>query len=99
MKTKKMTNFQRLMIIEDIASQYGLLSQLDMMVEECGELIVAINHYKRQRVKEDEVIEEIADVWIVLVQLALLLGQKDVIEMVDKKLRRVERVINELKNN
>ena len=40
----------------------GVQSQLDMVIEECAELIVAIQHYKRNRCDGDAVAEEMGDV-------------------------------------
>ena len=43
-------------------SAWGIRDQQDMVQEECGELIVAINHERRHRIPNDKVLEEIADV-------------------------------------
>lgn len=94
-----MTNYQRLLLIRDVLDYYGFESQMDMMMEKCAELVVAIVHYKKEKEWEYKMVEELADVWILLVQMAEMLGSKDVIKMVDSKLENVERVISELKNN
>lgn len=41
---------------------FGEQSQIDQLHEEIGELMVALNHYKRGRVNLTKVIEEIVDV-------------------------------------
>ena len=41
---------------------FGEQSQFDQLHEEVGELMVALNHYKRGRVNLTKVIEEIVDV-------------------------------------
>lgn len=99
MEKEKLTNFRRLLIIQDVANRYEIDEQMDMMVEKCGGLIVAIENYKRKRETEEELVEELADVWIMLVQIALFFGQENVNDEVDRKLVRINRVINELKNN
>ena len=99
METKSLTGVERMEIVERVAKHYGFTSQLDMMIEECGEMIVAINHYKRQRVSTERLIEEFADIWIVLKQMGVFLDESSIANVIDYKLRRVERVINELKNN
>ena len=99
METKSLSGAERMAIVERVANHYGFTPQLDMMVEECGEMIVAINHYKRQRVSTEKLIEEFADIWIVLKQMGVFLDEDSIAKVVDYKLRRVERVINELKNN
>ena len=55
-------------------NQYGHNAQFHQLQEECGELIVAINHYIRQREgAKDKIIEELADVYICLRQSLLML--------------------------
>lgn len=57
---------------------YGTEKQLDMLVEECAELIVAVNKLKRKQAESDEVFdkarhhlaEEIADVGIMIDQVS-----------------------------
>ena len=99
METKTLTGAERMEIVERVAKNYGFPPLLDMMIEECGEMIVAINHYKRQRVTTERLIEEFADIWIVLKQMGVFLDESSIANVIDYKLRRVERVINELKNN
>jgi len=41
---------------------WGIETQLDQLIEECGELIVAILHYRRNRCAGDAVAEEMGDV-------------------------------------
>lgn len=71
--------------IQEIAEHYGFEAQSSQLIEECAELIQAINKYKRasgtgQPLAEDrkltvvqDVIEEIADVEIMLEQIKHLL--------------------------
>jgi len=49
---------------EKALETWGLISQLDMLIEECSELILAIQHLRRANKGGgwDEVYEEIADV-------------------------------------
>lgn len=99
METKTLTGEERMEIVERVAKYYGFTPQLDMMIEECGEMIVVINHYKWQKVSTERLIEEFADIWIVLKQMGVFLDESSIANVIDNKLRRVERVINELKNN
>jgi len=50
--------------------KFGQSAQIDMVIEECSELITALQHYKRSKPdisrSIDQVNEEIADVFIVL---------------------------------
>lgn len=57
-----------------IAEHYGLEHQLGLLQEECGELIQAISKYRRHGDK-DPMIEELADVEVVIAQIKFLLGE------------------------
>ena len=59
-------------VLEAVISYYGVDSQIEMVVEECAELIDAIKKYKRGRYSEESVIEEMADVYIMLNQLEII---------------------------
>jgi len=48
---------------------YGIDAQLDQTIEEAAELIVAINHLRRNRVDQSELITELADVSIMIEQI------------------------------
>lgn len=53
---------------------WGHSAQIDMIVEECSELILALQHFKRGRNTADEVANEIADVSIMLDQARIIFG-------------------------
>ena len=44
--------------------KFGESNQIDMALEEMAELSVALNHYNRGRATKEDVITEIADVFI-----------------------------------
>lgn len=92
--------------LKQIADHYGLDSQLDMLQEECAELIQAVNKYKRTRTTA--IVEEMADVFIMLDQIIYLLNKEvaavDVEEYIalwmEKKVRRqLERIEQEGQDN
>lgn len=60
-------------ILEEAIERKGVVFHLDLLQEECAELVVQIAHFKRGRVGVNRVIEEMADVMIVLdsVKMAL----------------------------
>ena len=62
-----------------IAEHYELEPQLNVLQEECAELIQAVSKYRRDGMKLESVpsglIEEIADVEIMLEQTRILLGE------------------------
>lgn len=80
--------------LKQIADHYGLDKQLDMLQEECAELIQAVSKYKRTRITA--IVEEMADVYIMLYQITYLLNKEvasvdveDFIAMwMEKKIRR-----------
>lgn len=68
----------------------GVDYQLGMVAEECGELIVAVSHYRRRREGAAESLtEEGADALITIMQLRLLAPEK-FDAAVAAKLRRLE---------
>jgi NTP pyrophosphatase (non-canonical NTP hydrolase) len=82
---------------EDIINHFGVNRQSRQAMEECGELIQAINkmlRYPDDEVKRIELIEEIADVLIMIVQLKIIfdIEQSEIRRMMNyKKSRLVQR--------
>lgn len=82
--------------LDKIIDHYGRSHQIDKAVEELGELIVAIAKERgaqklRQVVPQQraDIIEEIADVKVIIAQLEIIYSCRDEVErMVDYKLRR-----------
>ena len=87
-----------------ISDTYGLAKQLDQTCEECAELIVAINKWKRAVASDDSakyveakdnIMEEVADVMIMILQLQYLLGL-DCFETLKSKIaRQLKRIEDE----
>ncbi len=83
-------------LLKRAIEKYGSGPQLDMAVEEAGELIVAIQHLKRGRVTWDEVAEEISDVKITIAQVELIANIGSVVDVKEmEKLKRLEKRLNE----
>ena len=82
-----------------IAKHYGLDGQLGQLIEEMAELTQAI--CKRNRGHNNNIVEEIADVRLVLNQVIFLLGcEKDVQEIENQKIeRQIERMVEENAGN
>jgi NTP pyrophosphatase (non-canonical NTP hydrolase) len=75
--------------VKAVVDEYGEDSQYRMVQEECAELIVAINHYLRCRKGAEAVVEEIADVQIMLSQLVEMLQCHDELEVtIERKMTR-----------
>ena len=69
--------------LKRIAFHYGLYPQLEQLQEECAELIQAVHKYKRNREVASHIscapplLEEIADVEIMIEQIRLLINEDD----------------------
>ena len=75
--------------------KWGANLQIDMLMEECAELIAAINRWRRGRTDVAVVAEEIADVEIMLEQMRLLFPEQ-VIEA--SKREKLERLADRLEH-
>lgn len=89
---------ERLKIYDKAEEVWGKVAQYDQAVEEMGELIVAINKYKRKCLygelknnekAEQNLIEELADVKMCLEQLCTYVGEDKVEQMLDTKLQKL----------
>lgn len=91
--------------IMKIADHYGLSEQMNQTTEECAELIMAINKYRRNPdvSSKENLFEEIADVELMLEQIIYLLTYDEifcdvhsrVIAIKEKKIKRqLERIKN-----
>lgn len=89
----------------EIARYYGFDAQTNQLIEECAELIQAINKYKRQYLRgqpvressdektpRDMIVEEIADVEVMLCQIKLFLHITD-LEVEDIAKNKIERTM------
>ncbi len=89
--------YKRKNILDNALMLYGNAAQIELAIEEMGELLVAINHYRRARCSVEAVQEEIADVKIAMDQLAMIYGEEGVSEFEKKKLERLKgRIIKHL---
>lgn len=98
---------ERLKVYEKATKLWGLVAQYDQCVEEMGELIVAINKYKRKVLYkeykgnseiENNLVEEIADVSICLEQMRYFFKDKNIDEVIEKKMQKFLGQIAEMEN-
>lgn len=75
-------------VLRDIVKHNGLDYQLGRLVEECGELITAVEHLRRSRTTKEDFLEECADVQIVLDQVKTL-EKENFNKLYEKKLKRL----------
>ncbi len=101
-----MLNEQKRLEIYDKATRlWGLVAQYDQCVEEMGELIVAINKYKRKVLHKEykgdnkiveNLVEEIADVSICLEQMRHFFKDYKIDEVIEKKMQKFLGQIKEM---
>lgn len=73
---------------------WGIRPQTMMVMEETGEMLNAMGKYDRGRVKEDEVITELVDVWILMEQMAVFFGWDEFQKEKERKLERLKSRLN-----
>jgi len=77
--------------------KWGLDNQLIILIEECGELIHATTKYMREITNRDQIIEEIADVLIMIEQVACSLAIHR--QVTRAKIDKIERLKERLKQD
>lgn len=84
--------------LKEIADHYGIGLQLRQLAEECSELAVEANHSARKGCFTIGLVEEMADVEIMMEQIKYLcdIRQKDIEEVKNRKIeRQLERIKEE----
>lgn len=76
--------------------KYGFSAQRMKLIEECGELLNAISKQYRNRATKEDIITELADVHIMVEQMAFFFGWDD---FVDEKLRKLIRLDERMVSN
>ena len=93
-------------VLKRAITTYGKEEQMMMMVEEASELIQAINKVRRAKNDAEEIeamehlAEEVADCFIVLMQMKLMVCKKRVDEILNYKMNRLKENLDkqEVKN-
>ncbi|MFA6860494.1 MAG: hypothetical protein WCR30_03815 [Clostridia bacterium] len=94
-----MTKEDRLKMYEEAIKKWGLNSQLDQLIEEMAELTIALSKYKRKYTNgeyagnskiDENLIEELADVSLVLEEMRIHFGEEKVEEIMTQKMKRLE---------
>ncbi len=81
-------------IYQATLAKWGEEAQYDQAVEECAELIAALKHYRRGKIDRQAVIDELADVSLMLGQLTWMFGQRDVEQAIAAKLRKLDKLLS-----
>lgn len=95
LSSNTMSQLTERQIYAEAIETFGIDGQIDMLHEEIGELQSAINKHKRGRVGREDVITEIADVMIMLGQMAYIYGSEEVRREKERKLERLQKRIKE----
>jgi len=85
-----MTDTEKVILYDRVLNAWGVNSQVDMVMEEAGEMLAAIGKGKRGRVSREEIITELADVSIMMEQMAVYFGLDEFREEKDRKLLRLK---------
>ena len=94
MNTKENESTHLTSLLKRAIDTYGEDAQILMTIEECSELINAITKLYRGRVDEKAITTELADVYIMVQQMALIFGEDDFKKEVEYKLNRLEERLN-----
>ncbi len=76
-------------------AKWGEKAQYEQAVEECAELIATIQHFARGKVDRGVVVDELADVYLMVGQLIYMLGEEDFTSAVDKKINKLHKLLSE----
>jgi len=97
MTTKEVSGYINPEILDKATAKWGVDSQIEMMKEESIELALALQKLNRLRgdmaVKISAVIDELADVKIMLTQMERIFDQDKINARVDFKMNRLEKRI------
>jgi hypothetical protein len=80
-------------LYEKAMLKFGQQRQIQKALEELAELTMALHHFNEQKMTADSVITEIADVQIMCEQLAMIFGQSRVEHFKNKKLERLQKMV------
>ncbi|MFA6261065.1 MAG: hypothetical protein WC760_06335 [Bacteroidia bacterium] len=80
-------------VLTEAINKYGIDSQMNMVVEECAELIKAINKFRRVASSENltELCGEVSDVEIMCAQVRIMLNKQGLIDKIkEEKIERLK---------
>ncbi len=82
-------------IFNNAIKKWGKESQILVAVEEIGELLQSISKFNRGKITTDDILEEIADVEIMLNQLIIIYSCHDSYNTIlNKKFAKLKRLLN-----
>ena len=77
-------------VLKQAIEIFGITQQMDMAMEECAELIVALNKIKRSTIIDqnkavDDMLSEVADVEIMIEQIKIMFSGYEAVESAKKE--------------
>lgn len=85
----------RIDLYKKTVKKWGEEAQYDQAIEECAELITALQHLKRKKNDRQAVINELADVTLMLGQLTWMFGENQVQQAIGSKLKKLSILLEE----
>lgn len=82
-------------IYQAAVQKWGREAQFEQVIEECAELIAAIKHFRRGKTNEQAVVDELADVLLMVGQMVYMLGEDRVSVSVGEKVEKLVVLLNE----
>lgn len=82
-------------IYKKTLKKWGKEAQYDQMIEECAELIATLRHFARDKVDKDAVVNELADVFLMVGQLTYMFGEDRLTAAVEKKIVKLQLLLDE----
>jgi NTP pyrophosphatase (non-canonical NTP hydrolase) len=76
-------------------SKWGEAAQYDQTIEECAELIATLQHFARGKVDKDAVVNELADVFLMVGQLTYMFGEDRLSAAVEQKIAKLHLLLEE----
>jgi NTP pyrophosphatase (non-canonical NTP hydrolase) len=86
-----MLDYQKL--YQATLEKWGEEAQYDQAIEECAELIASLKHFKRGKVTEAEIIDELADVTLMVGQLTWMFGAEKIDQAIKEKLLKLNKLL------
>ncbi len=82
-------------IYKKTIKKWGEDAQYNQMIEECAELIATLQHFSRGKVNSDAVVDELADVFLMVGQLTYMFGEDQLTAAVEKKIAKLQLLLDE----
>ena len=80
----------RIELYKEAINKWGEEAQVNMLNEECGELITAVAQFRRGRTSHHDVMTKLADAYIMIEQIATMMNYEDFEKELDRKLIRLK---------